>query len=131
MYNNGGDDRIRTGVLNSSLWLSVKSNAHRIPMICRLSPHRGVLLHINGLSYGSHVVCPYAGSLIPPHASYYSRRPVLMSCLSNKYATGNSDCRGSSAIPIFVIFVYTRRSTRSTIYTKLRSATGTHSSRGA
>lgn len=62
------------------------------------------MLYINGLSYGSHVVRPYAGSLIPPHASYYSRRPVLTSYLSNKYATGNSDCRGSSSIPIFVIF---------------------------
>lgn len=39
-------------------------------------------LYINGLSYGSHVVCPYAGSLIPPHASYYSRRPSFNEFLS-------------------------------------------------
>lgn len=29
----GGDGGIRTRVLNSSLWLSVKSNAHRIPIV--------------------------------------------------------------------------------------------------
>lgn len=34
------------------------------------------VIFINGLSYGSHVVRPYADSLIPSHASYYSRRPV-------------------------------------------------------
>ena len=36
----------------------------------------------------------------------------LSSYLSNKYATGNSDCRGSSAIPIFVILCISGRSFR-------------------